>query len=102
MSPSSERKADIAYEIMEIQVSNPVKDLTVLSASVLPTETTVIKYSINNLMSDWNLRNLKTFPSFWEMNNHDNGALLFSYSGDVPCKVSRSILVKKDMTIEVS
>lgn len=63
---------------------------------------TVIKnYSLQDLLNDWHSQDPGKLPSFWAVNDTTDG-LLFSYMGDIEISITRTILIKKDMSVEVS
>lgn len=101
MSPDSSRRADIAKRLMDIQASNPVNEPMIHPTSD-SSKQDIKDYTISNLFEDWNHRKSEMFPPFWGMQEANDGELLFSFNGDIVSQITRSILVKKDMSIEVS
>lgn len=100
LSPYSIRRDALARHLMSINVTNPVMESAILPTA-LPTET-ARKYSTDSLLRDWNLRDDDVMPRFWGMIVMKDEGLLFSYNGDDMCKITRSILVKENMNIEVN
>ncbi|KAK0178535.1 hypothetical protein PV327_007416 [Microctonus hyperodae] len=62
---------------------------------------TVIKnYSLQDLLNDWHSQDPGKLPLSWAINNTRDG-LLFFYMGDIEISITRSILIKKDMSVEI-
>lgn len=108
LSPTSQTRVNIAKHVMGLQVSTPIKQ-PVNQLIIQPLNVAKIiclnphfrDYTKQDLLNDWNSRDLETFPKFLGLTEVDDG-VFFGYVGDVPYEVTRGILVKKDMSVEVS
>lgn len=96
ISPSLEKRIQTAQQIMSLRDSISSQE-TVFSSISKSTE----NYRIADLVKDWKSRDTEKCPSFWEMSETSDG-LFFGYMGDVSSSITRSILVKSDMSVEVS
>lgn len=97
MSPDSVRRVNISNNLMAINASNPVSE-----GGINPTIENEEKYCLTKLMQDWNFRNTESFPQSWGISTVEDEKLLFSYTGDNGFQITRSILVNKNMNVEVS
>lgn len=112
LSPLSESRIENAKKIMSLSTSVPSCSLplqqriTSMNSGNEPeirniSSIKVEKYSIEDFLDDWNLRDTKMFPDSWMMIDSHDG-LLLGYIGDIPATITRSIFIKLDMTVEVS
>lgn len=72
-----------------------------LKPSTSDSESIMSEYTKITLLEDWNSRDVENFPKFWTMSDNTEG-VFFLYVGDTSCYITRSIFVKKDMSVEVS
>lgn len=99
LSPTSQRRVNIAKHVMGLQVSTPIKQ-PINTSKIICLDPNFKPYTKLDLLSDWNSRAIDTFPKYWGMTEVDDG-IFFGYVGDVPYEVTRGILVKNDMSVEV-
>ncbi|XP_043471717.1 uncharacterized protein LOC122504601 [Leptopilina heterotoma] len=107
LSPTSQTRVNIAKHVMGLQVSTPIRQPVnqpiiqpLNAAKIICLDSHFRPYTKEDLLNDWNSRDLKTFPKYWGLTEIDDG-VFFGYVGDVPYKVTRGILVKRDMSVEV-
>lgn len=97
LSPSSKNKVNTANKIMSLGNSVVLEETNCEGKVKDIPETGLRNYCLSDLLSDWNSREIEKFPFSWGMNEVPDG-LFFAYMGNVSCSVTRSIMIKKDMS----
>lgn len=99
LSPTSQRRVNVTTHVMSLPLSAPASQ-SINAPKIICVDTRLMQYTTTDLINDWHSRNLETFPKYWGLTEVDDG-LFFGYVGDISYEVTRGILVRTDMSVEI-